>query len=232
MPRDQTYSDTNPLLATQAKIIGRILAVMIRTLYFTWRKSVCGQDYVQEVTTENENAFIVFWHGTYASLFAMMPEYDGFIITSRSFRGEVIGTIGQAFGFDSIQVPDRTNNKIPQLFQSALKMKHCMGIALDGPSGPYHRIKPGLVHIASELEINIIPASVSAAWKITIRNRWDKFELPLPFSRVSIVLGKPIRIPSSLGHSELKKWTRTLEEQMEANDRRAVQNMTHCRTSN
>jgi lysophospholipid acyltransferase (LPLAT)-like uncharacterized protein len=43
----------------------------------------------------------------------------------------------------------------------------------------------------------ILPISVAASHTWRFRT-WDQFELPLPFSRVAIAYGEPVRIPRVL----------------------------------
>jgi lysophospholipid acyltransferase (LPLAT)-like uncharacterized protein len=69
-----------------------------------------------------------------------------------------------------------------------------------------------------------IPVIWSASRTLTVRNSWDKTLLPLPWSRVCLALGDPIRIPASCGSGELERYRelveRNLNDMMAAADRR------------
>lgn len=60
-------------------------------------------------------------------------------------------------------------------------------------------MKPGIFFLAGSLGVPILPSGIVAtpAWQM---RSWDRFLLPKPFARVSIVFGEPLvvaGIPSS-----------------------------------
>jgi len=59
----------------------------------------------------------------------------------------------------------------------------------DGPRGPRFRFKPGALLLAQMSGRPILPMSYAAsrAWLI----KWDKFVIPMPFSRIAIAIGPP-----------------------------------------
>jgi hypothetical protein len=67
-------------------------------------------------------------------------------------------------------------------------------IAPDGPQGPIYRAKPGAAYIASKTGSVIIPIGIGFSRKILGPN-WDDFALPLPFSKVVVVVGEPMTPP-------------------------------------
>jgi lysophospholipid acyltransferase (LPLAT)-like uncharacterized protein len=71
-----------------------------------------------------------------------------------------------------------------------LKRGHDIGITPDGSRGPLYEIKPGLVLLAQLSRRPIIPLSFaySNAWRL---RTWDRFFIPKPFSRVTLLLGEP-----------------------------------------
>jgi hypothetical protein len=50
----------------------------------------------------------------------------------------------------------------------------------------------------------ILPVSVAASRTWTFRT-WDRFELPLPFSRIAIAYGEPVRVPRVLDADALSR---------------------------
>jgi lysophospholipid acyltransferase (LPLAT)-like uncharacterized protein len=52
----------------------------------------------------------------------------------------------------------------------------------------------GIVFLAREGQAPIIPVAVAGSRKITF-NTWDRFELPLPFSRLVVLVGEPLYVP-------------------------------------
>jgi lysophospholipid acyltransferase (LPLAT)-like uncharacterized protein len=66
-------------------------------------------------------------------------------------------------------------------------------ITPDGPRGPRFEFKPGAILLAQMSGRPILPMAYAAsrAWLI----KWDKFVLPVPFSRIAITVGAPRYVP-------------------------------------
>jgi lysophospholipid acyltransferase (LPLAT)-like uncharacterized protein len=66
-------------------------------------------------------------------------------------------------------------------------------ITPDGPRGPRFEFKPGAILLAQMSGRPIVPMAYAAsrAWLI----KWDKFVVPLPFSRIAIAVGAPRYVP-------------------------------------
>ncbi len=63
----------------------------------------------------------------------------------------------------------------------------------DGPRGPRFKFKPGAVLLAQMSGRPMLPMAYAAsrAWLI----KWDKFVIPVPFSRIVIAIGPPRYVP-------------------------------------
>jgi lysophospholipid acyltransferase (LPLAT)-like uncharacterized protein len=58
-------------------------------------------------------------------------------------------------------------------------------ITPDGPRGPRHRYKRGAFLAARELDLPIFHLHLDYTSRRTLKS-WDKFEVPMPFSKVTI----------------------------------------------
>lgn len=72
----------------------------------------------------------------------------------------------------------------------------------DGPQGPPRQIKLGAVMLQQRSGLPIIPVGIKARWKYTFPHTWDKFELPLPGSRIIMYYGEPIENLVGLDRTE------------------------------
>lgn len=59
-------------------------------------------------------------------------------------------------------------------FQSSVEV----GIAVDGPLGPDHVVKRGVLRLAAEYQFEVVPISVASRRKRVLRHRWDHLEIP------------------------------------------------------
>lgn len=64
----------------------------------------------------------------------------------------------------------------------------------DGPRGPCYKVQEGVIAAAQITGLPIVPFSYDLRWKIRIRS-WDRFQVPLPFSRCDLRSGEPVRVP-------------------------------------
>ena len=64
-------------------------------------------------------------------------------------------------------------------------------ITPDGPDGPSHVIKPGIIFIARKAKAVILPMGAYARTSYVVP-RWDRYALPIPFSRITYHIGEPI----------------------------------------
>jgi lysophospholipid acyltransferase (LPLAT)-like uncharacterized protein len=76
-------------------------------------------------------------------------------------------------------------------------------ITPDGPRGPRYVAKNGALLIAQLAGKPIIPISYAASRVFKFR-AWDRFILPLPFSRVVVAVGEPIKVPKVISPAELE----------------------------
>jgi len=63
----------------------------------------------------------------------------------------------------------------------------------DGPDGPRQTLKRGVLHLAAESGVPIVPLRLDASRSITAPT-WDRKELPIPFSTIRLRIGRPIAV--------------------------------------
>jgi hypothetical protein len=69
--------------------------------------------------------------------------------------------------------------------------------ASDGPRGPRRVMKPGTYSAAQHLNGYIVPVATVSRWALRARG-WDKFAIPIPFSRAIASFGEPIKVNPKL----------------------------------
>jgi lysophospholipid acyltransferase (LPLAT)-like uncharacterized protein len=69
-----------------------------------------------------------------------------------------------------------------------------LAITPDGPRGPRYKIQQGVISLAQLTGRPIVPAAYNLAWKISIKS-WDRFQIPIPFSRCQVIVEQPVRVP-------------------------------------
>lgn len=204
-------------------LTGTAIAALLALWALTWRKDTRELGKLEQHLAEGEHIVAVFWHGKYFSLFALATGLKATVLTTRSFRGDVIARICRWFGYRPIQIEHGVETNALAYLESDLSSNHAMlaAIAIDGPRGPAHQPKAGALRIASDLGFRLIPISVSGSPKRVVEKRWDKHEIPLPFARVRIAVGEPLDVPKNIPMENLPEWQDRLRARIEETDRAA-----------
>lgn len=208
----------HPLRAMAA---GTAVALFLGALRATWRVETHGVDRFDAAIAEGRRALLVFWHGKYAPLFAILRDRRACIFSSESDRGLAIATICRHFGYACVRIPDGGGDESLRRMEEALKDYSLTGLAADGPLGPRHKVKRGPVLLASQLGFEIFPASFAARPCLVAKKRWDRMELPPPFAHVRLELGSPFAVPPRLDQDGLSAWSRVLHEALDTVDESA-----------
>ncbi len=154
----------------------------------------------RQAVREFKSLIPVYWHqhmlfGVHA-LLALRPEglKVGFLI-SPSVDGTAPAMLVEKIGGHVIRGSSTHTGAraLRDYYETIVKQQVSPAITPDGPRGPVHEFKPGAVMLSQITGKPILPVAVAASRTYTF-NTWDKFELPLPFSRVAIVYGEPVKI--------------------------------------
>ncbi len=194
------------------KLEGFLLSWILRLLRRTWRVRFKDREQLDQVYGLGNHFLICFWHGEYVPIFPLFEGYRACVISSQSNRGSVIAEICENFGFQSAQISDRQGSGSIRHLCKLLHDAQTGGIAVDGPLGPRHQVKPGVIWMASTFQFDLLPVSVGSSRKLVLNRRWDRMELPLPFATVCLAFGKPIKVPPRLGNEQTREWADNLAD--------------------
>jgi lysophospholipid acyltransferase (LPLAT)-like uncharacterized protein len=103
--------------------------------------------------------------------------------------------------------------------QALLELTTCakrgydLAITPDGPRGPRYQVQDGVMSLAQVTGLPVVPFSFRAQWKIQAKS-WDRFQIPLPFSRCELVMGEQMLVPREASDDERKELRRQLEHRL------------------
>lgn len=198
-PPENAWEAGRPDRRIAIAVIARILAFALWAWRATWRADVSELARLDALLAAGQPVVAVFWHGNDLPLFPLLSGRRGLVVTSRSFRGAIIAGIARAFGYQSQQVGGAPHSTGKALRRELARPGALVGIAVDGPLGPRHVVKPGAVVLAARAGAQILPVRAVASRVATLGHRWDKPELPLPGARVVLRVGAPIEITAAEG---------------------------------
>ena len=196
-------------------VVAIFLSVPIWVAYFTSRKQYVGMDVFYKY--HRKPAVFVFWHGRSMMLgpIVRMRGMRAFIIASRHTDGRMMAKLQRVFGMRAIY-GSSTKGAVSVLRQGVRVLRdgrYALCMAPDGPSGPSLRIKDGALYFAKMTGAPIIPVCYSASF-VKVQKRWDRFLFVLPFSRLKIVVGKPLFVAPNATTEEFEKVRKSLEDVM------------------
>jgi lysophospholipid acyltransferase (LPLAT)-like uncharacterized protein len=84
-------------------------------------------------------------------------------------------------------------------------------ITPDGPRGPCYVVQEGVMSLAQLTGLPIVPFSFYSHRKIQLKS-WDRFQVPLPFSRCDLTLGKPIHVPREATDAQREEIRKLVEQ--------------------
>ncbi len=67
-------------------------------------------------------------------------------------------------------------------------------MAVDGPKGPLHKVKPGVFELSRLAKAKIVPTGAATSRAILFHKSWNKAELPKPFAKIVVWFGEPFDI--------------------------------------
>jgi len=135
------------------------------------------------------------WHGDYFPIYQYARQSRLYIIVSRSPDGEILSRVLKAAGYRTVRgSTSRGATRAMVDLANVVKGGADAGIAVDGPKGPRHVAKPGIVLLAKLTGCPIVPLG-GAMSRYKQFPSWDRFRLPIPPSRAVAIAGAPIRVP-------------------------------------
>lgn len=173
------------------KILGKTCYYLIKANSLTWRLTYFAEDGYKRTTPY----IFCGWHESLVGPFVTASKIHKTplaTLVSNSKDGEILHTILKNFGFSNVRGSSNKFKKssMKELEETLLHKRCSIGVTVDGPRGPARKAKLGAIGISKKYKIPLIPMAAAYSLKITF-NSWDKFQLPLPFSKVVICYGKP-----------------------------------------
>jgi lysophospholipid acyltransferase (LPLAT)-like uncharacterized protein len=164
---------------------------------------------------------VAMWHGRLALLHHLRHSQKPLIALISTHRdGQLISKC--AWWFDMRTVAGSSSRGGVQAVRELMRLAragHSLFITPDGPRGPRMQVNEGIVDIARLSGLPILPASISTSRGKFLRT-WDRFLVPLPFSRTVIRWGEPIYVTRDSATAEVTaRLTASLTAVQESADR-------------
>jgi lysophospholipid acyltransferase (LPLAT)-like uncharacterized protein len=135
-------------------------------------------------------------------------------ITSASRDGGLLARVLELFEVQPVRgSSSRRGAAALRELTSAAEQGYDLAVTPDGPRGPCYVVQPGVIAAAQLTGLPVMPVCYSLSWKKTLRS-WDRFQIPLPFTRVVVIFGKPLYVPPEADEVERERLRVELERRL------------------
>jgi lysophospholipid acyltransferase (LPLAT)-like uncharacterized protein len=196
------------------------LSWLARLIMLSWRLRV------EEPPPQPEKGPVIFcvWHNRLSLAVMIWTKHARFkwpaegiaALVSASKDGAILAEVLANFGIETIR--GSSSRRGPQALLEAtswLEKNYNVAITPDGPRGPCYQVHLGIVQLAQLSGCPIIPVCSRIHRKYTFKS-WDRFQIPLPFSRCDLKYGEPFYVPREASDEEREALRLRLKKNMMA----------------
>ncbi len=221
---ERTYSFAQRLsLVIASWLVPALIAVIGCTLRvrFNWEEGSIGSlDHVHP-------GIYPFWHSCVFPSAWIFRQRKLAVMTSRSLDGEYIARVIRRLGFVAIRGSSSRGGQRALLeMQTYVESGKGAAFTIDGPRGPRHVAKRGPVYLAKATGVPITPfyVAVERRWMF---NSWDRFVLPMPFSRALVQVAPKIYVARDADDTLLETKYREMQSALERITKIAESHFSH-----
>lgn len=163
---------------------------LYRALQFTWKIEIHESEDLKNSLANQETRIYAHWHGDELGILYLLPMYRACAMISTSDDGEIMDRLVRLIGTETSR-GSSTRGGVAALrgILRLVKAGYHPSVAVDGPKGPYHKVKPGVFEIAKLTNGRIFPLTVACSNAWVFEKAWNKTYLPKPFAHLAVVFG-------------------------------------------
>ncbi|HAH47297.1 MAG TPA: hypothetical protein DCM07_21050 [Planctomycetaceae bacterium] len=206
-------------------ILNSLVVFVIRMIFKTTRLEFVGDslDRCPFADTGSDRYLYSVWHDSVIPPLFCNVEHNSVALISQHRDADTIEAMLKAARMGAIRgSTSRGGASAMKKLMISAEGRHVV-ITPDGPRGPHHKMKPGIVFLASHSGRSIIPNAFAASrcWKF--QGSWTSIWIPKPFATVYYLVGNPISVPENISREEMREYTDLVQEKMEELERELEQ---------
>ena len=180
----------------------------------TSKIEISNEEFTNKMWKENKPFILAFWHSQLMMIgYVWKSKAVLNMLASSHSDGRFGAYIAGHFNLRNISI--EAKNKSPSLRQifKILSSGHYLGVTPDGPRGPNQKVSEGIIKIAINAQVPIIPLGFASNKNLKLKS-WDSFLITYPFAKCKFVWGEPINIPAKTKDDDVEKYREYLEEKI------------------
>lgn len=166
---------------------------------------------------EYEPCIFAMWHANQFLVHGINNREKLSILISNSIDGQIVADVSEKWGFQVIRGSSGKKGAIESTMQMITKLKQGENVAImvDGPHGPLHKVKNGVIKIAQMSGAPIIPVTWYSPQKTFINlPSWDKMKTPLGKCNILNIYGEPIFVKPDIDEQEIQSIRENIKNQL------------------
>ena len=173
--------------------MGFLVFVAVALWRATLRIRIVGEENRQEIARRGVPVLHMIWHQRMVLGILKHPWRGVVTMASHSSDGDVIAGFLLFWGYRAVRGSSSRGGGVAlgEMVEALRGTRRWAALTPDGPRGPARRSKPGIALLADELGVPVLPAGSSSTRPRFLRS-WDRYLLPMPFSRCVVVFGPPV----------------------------------------
>lgn len=152
-----------------------------------------------------------FWHENFLLPAYHYGRHDVRVLVSQHADGRMIGEVCRHLRMRLVH--GSTTRGGVEAMRRMLRLSRTAHLVItpDGPRGPRRVVQMGAIYLAAKTELPIVPVGIGyeRPWRL---KSWDRFAIPRPWSRSTLIFGNPIHVPSNQGRDRLLEFRYAVEQ--------------------
>lgn len=187
-------------------IVPSIVWAFVRLIGLTWRFEIIAEEGASPLPhgVGAGAEIFCFWHQCVLPCAVYFRRTGATILISRSFDGELVTRVLNLFGFRAVRGSSSRGAREGLL--GLARVIESGGPAIftaDGPRGPLYQTKMGPIKLAQMTGARIGSFHLEPKHALRI-NSWDRFLVPLPFTRIVVSWSRWTTVPTDLAEQDFE----------------------------
>lgn len=182
---------------------------------------ICMSLNIRSIKEEHDDVYtapflVALWHNRtivpgYAWSLAQKP-LRMCVLTSASKDGALVEAVCRHFGLGAVRGSSGRRGALAymEMMRKVQEGDVCFCLTPDGPRGPLYEVHHGIVKLASQSGLPIVPVCIEyeSCWRLN--RTWDRYAIPKPCSNVNILWKKRLFIPPDATDEQVVNYARLL----------------------
>ena len=209
-------------------LLDRLIYGLVRLLHATYRYRHVGIENLEAAHRMGAGGsyLLGIWHQNVLAGILAQTGGEYVVIVSRSQDANPVALTCESLGHHVCRGSSRKDGidkggREAKQEMVALLLKGLPGaVTVDGPKGPAKEVKPGIVDMAREAKVPLVPyvPIPDSHWTL---GTWDRFRLPKPFCRIVVYYGEPFEVPADATGDTFAELQAALAERLEEGEKTA-----------